>query len=71
MVDAGFTPAQAIESATRQAAQFLRAENIGTLEASKWADLVVLGADPLADIRNVRLISSVYIAGRRVPTIAN
>ena len=39
----------------------------GTLEANKWADFVVLDADPLADISNVRKISSVYVAGNRLP----
>jgi len=39
---------------------------VGTLEPNKWADLVVLDADPLADISNVRKISSVYVAGNAV-----
>jgi imidazolonepropionase-like amidohydrolase len=63
MVDAGLTPDQAIAAATRRAAMFLGAEDLGTLEPTKWADFVVLDANPLADIRNSRRIRAVYIAG--------
>jgi imidazolonepropionase-like amidohydrolase len=67
MVKAGLTPRQALQSATRDAARCWRADKeLGTLEAGKWADFVVLDADPLADISNVRKISEVYIAGNRV-----
>jgi imidazolonepropionase-like amidohydrolase len=68
LVEAGFTPAEALRMATADAARFLRANDLGTLEAGKWADFVVLDADPLADIRNTRTINAVYIAGRAVPT---
>ena len=64
MVDAGLTPAQAIAAATRRAATFLGATDLGTLEPTKWADFVVLDANPLTDIRNSRKIRAVYIAGR-------
>ena len=63
MVEAGLTPAQAIEAATRRAAMFLGAKDLGTLESTKWADFVVLDANPLTDIRNSRKIRAVYIAG--------
>ena len=66
MVDSGFTPAEALHAATGRAAEFLQAEDLGTLESSHWADFVVLDADPLADILNSRAINSVYIAGRKV-----
>lgn len=69
MVDAGLTPAQAIDAATRRAAMFLGAEDLGTLEPTKWADFVVLDANPLTDIRNSRKIRAVYIAGAEVPSI--
>jgi imidazolonepropionase-like amidohydrolase len=39
---------------------------LGTLEASKWADLIVLDKNPLDDIKNSRSIAAVYIAGNRV-----
>lgn len=68
MAQAGLTPAQVLASATRTAARCMGAErDLGTLEAGKWADFVVLDANPLTDISNVRKISSVWIAGTRVP----
>ena len=66
MVEAGLTPMQAITSATKSAAQFLKAKDLGTLEAAKWADLIVLDRDPLANIRNTRSIDTVYIAGNPI-----
>jgi imidazolonepropionase-like amidohydrolase len=69
MVDAGLTAQQAVSAATKQAAEFLRADDLGTLEAGKWADLIVLDADPLANIQNTRTIRAVYVAGAEVPSI--
>ena len=66
MVESGLTPMQALVAATGSAAEFLGARDLGTLEAGKWADLVVLQRDPLADINNSRTIESVYIAGGKV-----
>jgi len=66
MVQAGITPMQAIQAATKSGAEFLKAKDLGTLEKSKWADLVVLDKSPLDDIKNTRTIDSVYIAGTRV-----
>jgi imidazolonepropionase-like amidohydrolase len=67
MGKAGLTPRQVLTAATRDAArcQKLDAE-LGTLEPGKWADFVVLDADPLADISNTRKISDVYVAGNRI-----
>ncbi len=68
MVEAGLTPRQAIMAATRDAARCLRRDgDLGTLEAGKWADFVVLDASPLDRISNVRQIRSVWIAGNLVP----
>ena len=39
---------------------------VGTLTAGKWADFLVLDADPLVDITNTRAISDVYIAGNKL-----
>ena len=63
----GITPRQVLASATRDAATCMKLDaDVGTLEPNKWADFVVLDADPLADISNVRKISSVWISGNRV-----
>jgi imidazolonepropionase-like amidohydrolase len=69
MVKAGITPLQALTAATGTNAKFLGTTQTGTIEKGKWADLLVLDRDPVADIRNTRAINAVYIAGRKVPTI--
>ncbi len=67
-VKAGLTPMQALVSATSGAAKALNvSKNAGTLEKGKWADFVVLTANPLDDIRNTRKIESVWIGGFQVP----
>ena len=67
MVKAGLTPMQALVAATGGAARVMRLDaQLGTLQPGRWADLLVLSANPLADIRNTRQIDSVWIAGRRV-----
>lgn len=67
MVQAGLTPAQALEAATRGAANALGiARDHGTLEKGKRADMILLEADPLANILNTRKISKVWIGGREV-----
>jgi imidazolonepropionase-like amidohydrolase len=55
-----------IAAATRSAAEFLGAKDLGSLEPGKWADFLVLRANPLTDIRNTRSIEQVYIAGNPV-----
>jgi len=67
MVEAGMTPSQVITAATKSSAEFLgQQKDLGTLETGKWADLIVLGGDPLADIKNSRKIEAVYIAANKV-----
>jgi imidazolonepropionase-like amidohydrolase len=63
MVVAGLTPMQVIMAATKNAAEFLKVADAGTLEAGKSADLLVLDANPLDNITNTRKISAVYLRG--------
>ncbi len=67
MVDAGMTPAAALQSATAGAAACLKVDaQLGTLTAGKWADLLVLDASPLERIPNIRRQHSVWIGGERL-----
>jgi imidazolonepropionase-like amidohydrolase len=66
MVEAGLTPMQAITAATGENAKLLRVADRGTIAAGKRADLLVLDADPLVDIRNTRRIVAVYHEGRSI-----
>lgn len=70
MVAAGMTPAQVIVAATRNAAQVLRLNDLGTVAAGKSADFLVLDANPLDDISNTRKISAVYLRGAAVDRAA-
>ena len=64
-VDAGFTPLEALQTATINPAKFLdRLADFGTVEKGKVADLVLLDANPLDDIRNTRKIAAVVSNGR-------
>lgn len=64
-VQAGLTPMQALQTATRNPAQFLGLQNeMGTVEPGKLANLVLLDANPLDDIRNTRKITAVILNGR-------
>jgi imidazolonepropionase-like amidohydrolase len=65
MNKAGMTPMQVIVASTSNAARIFGLTQVGTLETGKWADLVVLGANPVENIRNTRAIDSVWIAGAR------
>jgi imidazolonepropionase-like amidohydrolase len=67
MVEKGMTPMEAIVSATRNiAAAYHKLDQFGTIEAGKLADVVILDADPLQDINNVRKISTVIKDGQVV-----
>jgi imidazolonepropionase-like amidohydrolase len=66
MAEAGLTPSQIIQAASKNSAEFLGAKDLGTLESGKWADFIVLRSNPLSDIKNTRSIESVYIAGNKV-----
>jgi imidazolonepropionase-like amidohydrolase len=65
LVDAGLSPLAALQSATRNAAEFMgQLDHRGTIEVGKTADLVLLDKDPLADIHNTRSIQAVVLSGK-------
>jgi imidazolonepropionase-like amidohydrolase len=67
LVASELTPLEAITAATGTAARIIGGEDeIGTIEVGKWADLLILDADPLEDIRNTRQIWKVIQGGRVV-----
>ncbi len=63
LVECGLSPDRALAAATRAPAAWLRADSVGTVEAGKVADLLLLDADPRVDIRNTRRIELVMQAG--------
>ncbi|HEX8209746.1 MAG TPA: amidohydrolase family protein [Longimicrobium sp.] len=61
----GFTPLQALQAATLRPARFMgRADSLGIVAGGRLADLVLLDANPLADIRNTQKIRGVVLNGR-------
>lgn len=65
LVEAGLTPEEAISSATRLPSIWLGIDSeVGTIEVGKYADLLLLDANPLEDIKNIRKISYVFVNGR-------
>ncbi len=64
LVEAGLPPLQALQAATLNPARYLEAtDSLGTVEAGKLADLVLLEANPLEDIRNTQRIAGVVLNG--------
>jgi imidazolonepropionase-like amidohydrolase len=71
LVGAGATPRQALSAATVEPARFLgMSDDLGSVAPRKIADLVVLDADPLLDIRNTRRIHTVVTRGRVISPAA-
>ncbi|MGB4972276.1 MAG: amidohydrolase family protein, partial [Cyclobacteriaceae bacterium] len=65
LVELGLTPAQAIMSVTKTGAMAARGlEDFGTIEKGKIADMVLLDADPLKDITNIRKVNAVIKDGK-------
>ncbi len=64
-VQAGLSPMEALQTATRNPSEFLGLQNeTGTVEKNKLANLVLLDANPLQDIRSTRRIWAVIVNGR-------
>ena len=70
MVAGGFTPMEMIVAATRESAKALRLDDLGMVAPGKSADFVVLDANPLDNVANVRRINAVYIRGQAVDRAA-
>jgi imidazolonepropionase-like amidohydrolase len=66
MVAAGMTPAQVITASTKNAAEFMRLKDHGTIAAGMSADFLVLDGNPLDDIKNTRRLADIYLRGARV-----
>lgn len=67
LVKAGLTPIEAIQAATRNAASYLgMLDTAGTIERGKVADLLLLDADPLAEISNTQKINAVVLNGKLI-----
>lgn len=67
LVEAGFTPMQAIQAGTRVGAELLRWDDrLGTVQAGKLADLVAVGGDPLEDMKALERVEFVMVGGKVV-----
>ncbi len=66
LVVAGLSPAAALATATIAAAEFLKRDDAGQVRPGFRADLILLRANPLEDIRNTRTIDAVLLAGREL-----
>ncbi len=67
LVDAGLTPLEALQAATRNPARVLgKLDQFGTIEAGKRADIIIVNEDPLQDIRNLKKIHGVIQNGKLI-----
>ncbi len=65
LVESGFTPIEALQTATLNPARYFgKQQDLGTIDVGKVADIVMLDANPLEDIRNTRKIAMVVLRGR-------
>jgi imidazolonepropionase-like amidohydrolase len=68
LVEAGLTPMEALQAATYNPAKFFgKLDSLGAVEKGKLADLVLLEANPLEDIRNTQKIAGVVVNGKWLP----
>jgi imidazolonepropionase-like amidohydrolase len=70
MAESGMTPQQVLVAVTRTPAQILRIDDMGSIAPGKQASFVVLDANPLDNLANVRKISRVYLRGRELDRAA-
>ncbi|MDE2877939.1 amidohydrolase family protein [Candidatus Palauibacter soopunensis] len=70
MAESGMSPMEILVASTADAARCAGLEGVGTIEAGNWADLILLNADPLEGVENLRAIESVWIAGNEVPSVS-
>jgi imidazolonepropionase-like amidohydrolase len=70
MAESGMTPQQVLVAVTRAPAQILRIDDMGSIAPGKQASFVVLDANPLDNLANVRKISRVYLRGRELDRAA-
>jgi imidazolonepropionase-like amidohydrolase len=70
MVGAGMTPAQVVVAVTSRSAEYLGLRDTGALVQGRRADFLVLGANPLEDIRHTRRLEAVYLNGRAIDRAA-
>jgi imidazolonepropionase-like amidohydrolase len=67
MVQYGMTPLEAIQAATRNGAQALgREKDVGAIAVGRFADIIAVDGDPLADVRELETVDAVVKGGKRV-----
>ncbi len=67
MVDYGMTPLEAIQAATRNAAQALdRTKDVGAIEVGRFADIIAVDGDPLKDVRELETVDAVVKGGKQI-----
>jgi imidazolonepropionase-like amidohydrolase len=68
LVESGFSPLEALQTATLNPAKFLdKADTYGTIQVGRAADLVLLDMNPLEDISHTRKINAVVLGGKFYP----
>ena len=70
MAESGMSPMEILVASTGAAARCAGLDGVGTIEAGNWADLILLAADPLEGVENLRAIETVWIAGNEVPSVS-
>ena len=70
MAESGMSPMEILVASTGDAARCAGLEGVGTIEPGNWADLILLSADPLEGVENLRAIESVWIAGNEVSSVS-